>query len=388
MKKEEKENNFVEQVKKEKNKEKTVENTEKNVNLTDKESKENKGNKKKHLSYEERFVIEKMLKKKESITNIAKVLERGISTISEEIKKGRVFNKKTGKYEYIAIKSHHKAYVRQYWKKKDSLIVLNISKQVRNEIEKRIIQGESPEVISGWIKNNENEKVKSNHVSPKAIRKYLDKSRPSLERFLFWNRNHKKSGPKRVKTSFLEDKERKTLITKYLIYSNADKELGHWEMDFIVSKHNSFVLLVLVERLTKKVLIKKLSTRKNDLVNKAISFLLKHEYVKSIVTDNDIAFSKWKDLEKILNIDVFFTQPFHSWEKGLVENTNRWIRQFIPKKTDLKLISDKYIRKIEDWLNNIPRKIINFQSPYEYYTLLKDNVKISSLIPELPEKIY
>ena len=345
-------------------------------------------NKRKHLTYKERIKIENWLEVNISQKEIAERLERGISTISEEIKKGRTFNKKTGKYEYIADKANHKAYLRQYWKKKDSLAVLNIDRKVRNEIEKRIVNGQSPESISGWIKNNKNEKIKSDYVSPKAIRKYLDKSRPSLERFLFWNRNDKKTGPKMVKTSFLQDKGRKTLIDKENIYSNANNELGHWEMDFIVSKHNSFVLLVLIERLTKKTLIKKLSSRKNDYVNKAISSLLKHEYVKSIVTDNDIAFSKWRDLEKLLNIDIFFTEPFHSWEKGLVENTNRWIRQFLPKKTDFKKVNSSYLKNIEDWLNNIPREIIDFQSPYEYYTLLKDNVKISSIIPKLPEKIY
>jgi len=347
-----------------------------------------KGNKRKHLIYKERIKIENWLEVNITQKEIAKRLNRGESTISEEIKRGMVFNKKKAKKEYKADKAQHKAYVRQYWKKKESLKLTKIqSKSLVKEIEKRIITGQSPESISGWIKKHKDEKIKSNYLSPKAIRKYIDKCRSSLERHLFWNRNNKKTGPKPKKTSYLQDKQRKTMTTRAIIHPYMENEFGHWEMDFIVSKHNKYVLLVLVEKLTKKVLIKKLKNRKNTYVNKMIISMLKHQVVKSITTDNDIAFSKWKDLENTLNINIFFTNPYHSWEKGLVENINRWIRQFIPKKTDLSQISDEYIKSIENWLNNIPRKIIDFQTSDEYYYFLKNNVRISSIIPSLPERV-
>jgi IS30 family transposase len=56
-----------------------------------------------------------------------------------------------------------------------------------------------------------------------------------------------------------------------------------------------------------------------------------------------------------LNTKIYFCHPYHSWEKGLVENTNRWIRQFIPKKTDLKLITNEELKNIEDWFNHTPK---------------------------------
>jgi len=350
------------------------------------EESKRKGNKRNHLRKEERFVIEKMLNKNKKIVEIAEILERDKSTISKEIKNNSVLNPKTNKKEYIATKAHHKAYLKQYWKKKTCLKTLSISKRVKNEIDKRIISGQSPENISGWIKKNNNKKIKPEYVSAKAIRKYIKKSRPSLERFLFWNRN-RKSKKRTVKTSYLQDSQRKTITTRYVLFPNFFNEFGHWEIDFIVSKHNKYVLLVLVERLTKKVIIKKLKDRKNNSVNRAISSLLKNEVVKSITTDNDIAFTKWKNLEKQLNINIFFTNPFHSWEKGLVENTNRWIRSFLPKRTDFKKITKKHLQEIEDWLNNIPRRVINFKTSYEYYELLKNDVKISSLIVSLPKRV-
>jgi IS30 family transposase len=99
-----------------------------------------------------------------------------------------------------------------------------------------------------------------------------------------------------------------------------------------------------------------LPNRNNDLLNKAIYDLLKNHIVKSITTDNDIGFSKWKELEILLGTSVYFCHPYHSWEKGLVENCNRWIREFIPKKTDLKSISFEYITHIENY-GIIPKKV-------------------------------
>ena len=68
-----------------------------------------------------------------------------------------------------------------------------------------------------------------------------------------------------------------------------------------------------------------------SLINIDLSSLLKNYKVKSLTLDNDIAFQNWESLEKQLNCNIYFTHPYHSWEKGLVENMNRWIREFVPK---------------------------------------------------------
>jgi len=360
-------------------KEKTKKNKE-NLNKI----KKKKGNKGKHLTFEDRYVIEKMLKAKRKQKTIAEVLKISESAVSKEIKRGSVINKKTGKKEYIAIKAQHKAYLRQYWKKKNCLKVVS-DVNLLKFIEKRIEKGWSPETISERIKEKHNN---FENISAKAIRKYLEKGAPRLLRFLYWNRNHKKRGPKPKKTSYLQDKQRKTLTTRAVIYPNLDNEFGHWEMDFIVSKHNKYVLLVLVEKKTKYTLIKLLKNRKNTLVNKKVFSILKNFKVLSVTTDNDIAFSKWKDLENILNTNIFFTDPYCSWQKGLVENTNKWIRQFIPKRTDLSKLNDKYTRNIQDWLNHWPKIVLNGSTPYEALYFESNHVKISSLLVDLPKKIW
>lgn len=87
--------------------------------------------------------------------------------------------------------------------------------------------------------------------------------------------------------------------------------------------------------------------------------------IKTITTDNDIVFKNWKEMEKMLAVLFFFCQPYHSWEKGLVENTNRWIRCFVPKRKDLATVADEEIHAIEFFLNETPRQCLGYRTANE-----------------------
>jgi IS30 family transposase len=326
-------------------------------------------NKKKHLGKEERFCIEKMLKQGKSFGEISRILGRGISTISEEV------NGNGGRDKYKAEQAHHRAYMKQYRKKRNCNKVAmdnNLSKFV----EKKLSCGWSPETISDRLKIQSGLK----YASRKSIRKFIER-RPGLERYLFWERNNMKTGRKRSKNKYLNDPDRKWIDTRPY---NALYEYGHWEMDFIVSKHNSSVLLVLVERYSKKLLLKIIPNRNNDLVNQTILVMLKNHTVRTITTDNDIAFGKWKKLEAMLQAEIYFCHPYHSWEKGLVENTNRWIRQFIKKKTNIQLISIEELKAIEDWFNHTPRQCLEGRTAYEVATEKEYGTIVESLEINLP----
>lgn len=334
------------------------------------------GNKKGHLTYEDRVVIEKMLRSKHKQKEIARALEKGKSTISEEIKRGK---SEDGKYRVK--EAHHRAYIRQYYKKQDCLKVSMDSKLQKVVVDK-IEKGVSPEDIS---EETRNEKSILGYTSAKAIRKFICKRRPDLEVNLFWKRNNKKSGPKRKKGKYLNDIYRNFIEQRETDFGWLfNLEYGHWEADFVVSKHNSFVLLVLVERSSKFVLIDILPNRKNILVNERISFLLKNYKVKSLTLDNDIAFQNWKDLEKQLGCGIYFTHPYCSWEKGLVENTNRWIREFVPKKSNIEKLTKEKIQSVQDWMNSKPRKVLDGNSAFESMILEEKNVKISSILSAFP----
>lgn len=328
-------------------------------------------NKKKHLVQEERFCIEKLLRQGKSFGEIARTLSRGLSTISEEVKMNG------GRAVYTAQKAQRRAHLKQYWKKKGCNAVAQ-NTHVAHFVEKKLAQGWSPETISTRLRHQSG----VGKASAKSIRKYI-KKRSGLERSLFWNRVHMKTGRKRGLDIFCTDSERKSIAARPLL---ACFEYGHWEGDFIVSQHNTTVLLVLVEKYSRMVCMTLLPHRHNDLVNNAINDLLRGYTVKSLTLDNDIAFTKWRELEVLLRAPVYFCHPYASWEKGLVENMNRWIRVFIPKRANLAWCDMVYVRWVAAWLNHTPRQCLHGASSYEIFMqqeYQKSTVSLSVSLPSL-----
>lgn len=305
--------------------------------------KDKKINKKEHLKEKERFLIEKMRSGGYTNEQIAKVLGRGTSTISAEIRK---FSTK-GTYDHK--KAHHKAYLKQYCKKRTCLKVA-MDTGIRQWTEYYLfIKRWSPETVSAtlWLRH----RLK---VSAKAVYKYI-KNR-CLEYLLT---NHKKRKRSKRINSELTDR---ILITD----PQCTREgYGHWEGDFIVSPSRTkdkHVLLVLTERITRETKIELLPNRNNDLVNETVVSMLSDRTVQSITLDNDIAFIKHKTLSLMLAAPVYFTRPYRSTDKALVENTNRWIRKFVPKGTNLRTVTSLDIIKSLDWLNERPRKCLGWMT--------------------------
>jgi IS30 family transposase len=326
-------------------------------------------NKKKHLSDEERFTIEKMLRISDTLTHIAETLNRGLSTISEEVKDNG------GRKKYTAKGAINRAYWKQYRKKRDCNKVA-LDGHLTRFVERKLEIGWSPEVISVRLG------IQSGlaYVSSKSIRKFIRK-RSGLERHLFWNRNDHTGGHKRKNTLFLTDPDRKWIDVRP---TEALYSYGHWEMDFIISKHNSWVLLVCVEKYSKVLRLALLPNRTTEVVHEALKSILKGYMVCSITTDNDIAFQKWKQLEEVLRTSIYFCHPYHSWEKGLVENSNRWIREFVPKKTDLKSISGEFVSAIEMYFNHKPKECLDGCTSYEMMMKMEYGKIVESLEINLP----
>ena len=100
--------------------------------------------------------------------------------------------------------------------------------------------------------------------------------------------------------------------------------VGHYEMDFIVSRKSSSVLLVLTDKVSKYTIMDILPNRKYTTLRDVFSRIFDgSKPLKSITTDNDIPFNPWKRFEQQLQCNIYFCNPYHSWEKGLIENTNR-----------------------------------------------------------------
>lgn len=301
----------------------------------------------KQLSFEERFTIEKLYEKNIPIRTISTFLGRSPNTISRELYRNQV------KGTYDAKKAHLKVSQRRWRAKRQCLKVAMDSYLVR-VVEKKLEQKWSPRQISGYFKTE-----LGITCSAKAIYKFVESR--GLERYLFWRWNKKKGGPKRQTHKPVHD-GRKSITER-----PETNSVGHYEMDFIVSKQSTSVFLVIVDRYTKYAMIRLLPNRKRQTISLALADVFRGVPVQSITTDNDIAFNHWVELEEIIQAPIYFCHPYHSWEKGLVENTNRWIRCFVPKRRDIASVTDEELKEIHVFINDRPRECIDFRFPSEYY---------------------
>lgn len=303
-----------------------------------------KGTRYRQLSYEERVRIGLLVEQGKSIRAIARILDRSPNTIAREVREKKV------KETYQPKKAQHKTYWRRYTSKRGCLKV-GVNSSLSRYVENRLKNGWSPERIAGRVRRN------GISLSTKAVYKYV-RSR-CLERYLFWRKHARKGGLKRHILQHRDTSKRPLSVRPSLTGS------GHLEVDFIVSRQSPAVLVVAVDRWTRRTMVYRLKHKTHRGVLSVLGKMRNVSAVKSITTDNDLVFRRWRDLEKAVSAPFFFTQPYHSWEKGLVENTNRWIRTFVPKKRDLATVSDEEIHSIETFLNETPRQCLGFKTATE-----------------------
>lgn len=273
-------------------------------------------------------------------------MNRSHNTVALEIKAGLVDGIYEAEYADKVAKRKRK-------RSKTQLLKVVLDGALHKKVERDIRDKISPERISGGLL--ENEKLV---VSSKAIYKFVESR--NLEMYLCF-----KGKERRSNGSYIYRKAKE--LDKVRIKDRPDIEgiYGHYEMDFIVSSLSAYTLLVVVERKNRTVYVKRIPNRTHNVILAALKEMLMGKLVLSITTDNDIAFGKWREIEKELNTTIYFCEPYHSWEKGLVENTNRWIRRFVKKKTDIALVTDAMLETIHRWFNDYPREIIGFRTSNE-----------------------
>lgn len=307
-----------------------------------------------HIKKAERLEIAILLKKKYSIRDIADALRRNPGSISREVKRNSV----NGVYD--PLKANHKAYVNRKYSKYQGMKVVE-DDQLRDYVEKKIEEDWSPEEVAGRIKEIE---TNIKYVSRGAIYKFVYSvyGRP-LEQHLRYKGKKRKQG-KRGKIGKLENR---IFIENRPKIIEEKQRFGDWEGDFIVSgKSGKGVLIVLYERKSMAVVIRKSLSQRCDVVNQLIKEMTGgFVCFNSLTIDNDISFQRHKELSEMLEASIYFCHPYHSWEKGGVENINKLIRQYIPKASDISKYSDEYIRRVETKLNNRPRKGLQYKTPLE-----------------------
>jgi IS30 family transposase len=199
-------------------------------------------------------------------------------------------------------------------------------------------------------------------------------SKESIYRYILspYGRNieihrQKKGGRKSRRGTKLKKIDGRVFIGQRPQYINKRTNSGHAEADFIVSgKSGNGILLIVVDRKLRTSFLKLILTVTIAEVHTAfIRIKKRYPEIRTFTTDNDILFQHHKELEVLLGIKIYFCNPYHSWEKGAVENVNKYIRKDIPKGSDLSRYSKKFIVSLEEKLNRRAMKCLNYATPQE-----------------------
>ena len=146
---------------------------------------------------------------------------------------------------------------------------------------------------------------------------------------------------------------------------DSRERFGDWEADTVLGKQGTGVLVTLAERKSRHYLVKRVRSKQADEVRDAIIEMLRPyaKHVHTITFDNGGEFAGHKAIEAALEAKTYFAHPYSSWERGLNENFNGLLRQYIPKGTDLRAVTDEEIEQAQRALNLRPRKCLGFRQP-------------------------
>lgn len=234
------------------------------------------------------------------------------------------------------------------------------NKCLRKFIEEKLYDDQSPRAISGRLKHHEKKLI---CVSKNSICRFI---KSVYGRHIEYYRNHKQQKRRRKRTKKIHLSDRRT-IEKRPKHIEKRYRCGDAEADFIESgKSGKGILLVVVDRKTRAAFLEQILTITIAQVHDAFLRIRKRfPEMKTVTTDNDILFQKHKELEKLLNVKIYFCHPYHSWEKGEIENTNKYIRRDIPKSSNISSYSRSFIEKLEQKLNRRIMECLQYKTPSE-----------------------
>lgn len=326
----------------------------------------------KHLSDTERGEIFAYLKMGLSLRAISKKTGRSVSTISREVNRGSVPQLDTNRREVV--KYFPDVGARVYQENRLHCGAPSVIMKSRNFLrfveEKILVDHWSPDAVVGLARRLP---AFQEVFIPctKTIYNWIDQGKMkviNLDLAMKVSRSTHKHKP-RVHKRILGDSidlRPDTVETR--------EEFGHWEIDTVIGqKSNDESLLTLVERKTRKEVIVRLPAKDTDAVTSAVKdILLSYEdkipqVFKSITADNGSEFSDLAELGTDKEIAIYFAHPYASYERGTNERHNGLIRRFIRKGQPIHTYTDEKIEGVESWLNQLPRKILDYQTPDEVF---------------------
>lgn len=316
------------------------------------------------LSLSEREEISRGVASQESFRSIAHRLGRSPSTISREIKRN------DGYQQYRATQADQAAWDRA---KRPKLCKLSGNQDLIKTITCKLQSNWSPQQIAGWLKR-EFPTEEHNQVSHETIYRSLYVQtrgvlKKELIQYLRTRRIMRRSKHSSLKGSGLGQITDTVSISERSATIEDRAIPGHWEGDLIAGSKNSYIV-TLVERHSRFVMLAKIKDRKSESVVSALikqAKKLPNELYKSLTLDRGTEFADHRRFKVETNIDVYFCDPNSPWQRGSNENTNRLLRQYFPKGTDLSVHSQAKLSAVARQLNERPRKTLNYETPAERF---------------------
>ena len=309
----------------------------------------------KQLTQEQRYQIDAYSKAGWLQKDIATVLKCDRTTLYREKRRNK------GKRGYRPVQAHKKAQERKKSAKKH----IKMTAYLKFEIAKKIRNRWSPEQIAGYFKRH-----KIANISHQTIYCFISKNKLSDPK-LYKNLRHSKKKRKKkygsteargqIKDRIMIDKRPKVVDDK--------SRIGDWEVDTVMGRNNKGAIVTMVERKSKFIVACPVLTKGAKEVTNAMIRALKpyQNRVLTLTGDNGKEFAWHKIIAQKLNAKFFFAHPYCSWERGLNENSNGLLRQYYPKKTDLRIIDPNSIHPVLEEINNRPRKTLGYATPKEVF---------------------
>lgn len=317
-----------------------------------------------HLTEEERYHIDELLRDGNTQSKIAKALGRSAPTISRELSRNK------GNRGWRPQQANGKA--KERLTRRGASNVHRVSESSwAYAIEKLTEEQWSPEQIAGRMKlegiggmSHETmyQRIISDKDSDGTLYTHLRCKKQRKKRY-----GSKDAGrgciPNRV------DIEKRPAIV------DSRKRVGDWEGDTIIGSHKGgAVIASMVERKSRLTVLSKSPDKTTKSVMGGIIKEMEtlSGLIETITFDNGKEFSSHADLTNQFGADIFFARPYHSWERGLNENTNGLVRQYFPKGVPFDNIDEEEIQNVADKLNSRPRKCLGYKTPYEVFKKLAE----------------
>lgn len=303
------------------------------------------------LTYEQRCQIYVLKKRGYSQREIANSIEVSQSTINREL----IRNSGARGYRYK--QAQERASRRRYKASKVTKMTPNIIALIESKLRLEW----SPEQITGWLFKNKQESISHESI---YLHVWADKKAGGYL-YTYLRRQGKKYDKRRNGKSTRGQIKNRISIDDRPSVVDEKSRVGDWEIDTVIGKGHSGALVTIVERVTKFTVSQQVEGKTAAAVTKATIDLLKpiQNAVLTITADNGKEFAYHEEISEALDANVYFAHPYSSWERGLNENTNGLLRQYFPKKTDFKKVTQCEVKRAVERLNTRPRKLLGFKTP-------------------------